>query len=182
MHQVIVGITETGKTTLAKILNAGLVRSGACVLVWNPHPNHDFIKPDARTGNVSATAEFRSKVEFLDAIQKQIRAGTGKPIFVTIDEAHMFFKKVNCPNEWMGLSGRHVGLNLTLITPYYASLNVPVRSMCRRLYIFHSTLTSAERCADEFGVKNLVKACGMPPGHYLRADHHAGGLTEGRVF
>jgi hypothetical protein len=153
---------------------------GSEVIVYNPNGNRDFIQPDPRTGRVSATAEHSTRAAFAEAVKHAIARRNGKPIYLTIDEATTYFRKVNCPEAWMATRGRHAGLNLTIICQHYAELNTVVRGQCERLYLFGCGLTTADRCADEFGLAELKQAPRLPKGHYLRAE--IGSLTPGRVF
>jgi hypothetical protein len=180
VHQAIVGRTNTGKSTLAKGFGAELIRAGHTVLVYNPLGNRDYIRPDARTGRVSASAEHASAAEFVQSVRSAVAKRDGRPVFLIVDEATTFFRKVNCPHEWMATRGRHVGLNLMIICQHYALLNTTVRGQCERLYLFACGLTTAALCADEFGRVELKDATRLKRGMYVRAD--LDGLTPGRVF
>lgn len=180
VHQVIIGRTKTGKTTLAKKLGAEYLRQSCAVIAYNPLGNHDFIRPDVHTGRVAASAEHVSAEAFLAAVDSEIRRSTGRPTILIVDEATTFFRKQNCPREWLATRGRHSGIQLIIIAQHYANLNVSVRSQAERLSLFKCGLTTAAMCADEYGEPTLKDARGLKPGHFWQADLK--GLRLCRVF
>jgi hypothetical protein len=177
VHQVLVGRTGTGKTALAKQLGAALIREGVEVIAYNPIGDHAYTRPI--DGRVYASSEYRDPHRFLEEIAKRIERGDGRPLFLIIDEAPTFFRKVNCPRAWLATLGRHHGINLIILAQHYADLNTTVRGQCERIYVFACSLTTAAMCADEFGEPELKSAPRQKRLHYMRVDHD--GLTRGRL-
>lgn len=179
MHSVIVGRTETGKTTLAKKLGRALVDRGQIVIAYNPLGDGAFTKPDEH-GAVASRGEFVNVGDFMREAHRELLSSKAQPVFLIIDEATTFFEKVNCDRAWLATRGRHHGVNLILICQHFTRLNPEVRGQCPVLYLFACGLTTASVCADEYGHKELAEAPQLKPGHYYRRDPN--GLTKGRVF
>lgn len=154
-HGLILGMTESGKTTLAKHLKAGFSRAGVKSIALNPDNLSQF-GADYETGNIN---------EFLTAFKNS------RSCAVFIDEAGTFCGQyADSRMIRTGTEGRHYGHSCFYIAQRGNMINKTVREQCRFIYIFRTGRGDAKLWAEEFANSDLLKAAELPAYHFLVAD------------
>jgi DNA helicase HerA-like ATPase len=164
-HSLILGMTLSGKTTLAKKLCVEYRKAGIPVLILDPicDPNWqcDFITDD--------------KDEFV-RVYKQ---NTGCQCI--IDEAGDAVGKYDEVMRQTATRGRHWGHKFTYITQRGSSLSMTVRDQCATLFLFRSGMNDAKLHAEEYGFEELKNANLLKPGEFYHVSK-LGTCVKKRIF
>ena len=170
MHTLIGGITESGKTTLGRILAKQAKKRGIKVLVLTPFGWED-VGADLRTDDQG---------KFLDTYWKS------ENCFVFIDEGRQTVGRYNEAMTLTAVQGRHWGHSNFYIVQRLNMLHPDIREQCSQVFLFTSAKASAEAAADEFANDELLGAPNLNKGHYIRClrfGPDGGKFAEhGRVF
>ena len=76
-------------------------------------------------GHIAAEWESWVDKDFVGKLKKL--TGRKDRVFVIIDEAHEFFTRARCENLWIGIRGRHYGINIVAITQQGQQINPTFR-------------------------------------------------------
>ena len=140
-HSLILGVTGSGKTTLAKHIAKRLKR----VIVFATY------KSDWQcfhfTDNVS---ELVSIVE------------TNKRLNIFIDEAGESLKRNDKEFQFLATRTRHFGHNVFFITQRANQLTPNIRTNCESLYCFKQSFNDASVLAQEFADETIMKVTELP--------------------
>lgn len=151
MHVLIIGMTESGKTTLAKSMCAHYKAHGiaTCVLdpLADPEWNSDFQTTD--------------KAEFLDRVKKSRQCA------LFIDESGEMVGRYDAEMFWCATQARHWGHRTHFITQRAAQLSPTVRHQCTKLFVFRVGVKDAETLAEEFGQDSVLEAGRLPQFEFL---------------
>jgi energy-coupling factor transporter ATP-binding protein EcfA2 len=150
-HSLILGQTESGKTTLAKRLAAIHHASGEPVIVLDPFNDPEW-KCSWRTTDVD---------QFLAVYWKN------RGMHAFIDEGADTVGRFDDAMRRTATAGRHWGHSNYYISQRGASLNTTVRAQCRHLFLFASTYDDCKVMAKEFNAPDLIKAADFPAGRYF---------------
>lgn len=164
-HSLILGMTESGKTTLAKRLAAKYKAQGIGVLVLDPMNDPEW-SCDYRGDNPE---------EFLKVFY------ASKSCAVFIDEAGDSVGRYNDVMNRTATKGRHWGHNVHFLTQRGAQLAATVRDQCGHLFLFTSSLNDSKVHADEWNQQELREARTMPKGTYFHCTRF-GKLERGKLF
>jgi hypothetical protein len=181
MHTLICGMTESGKSTLAKELGSELRLARHEVLALNPTGEAGYARMD-RWGRCAAEWESESPTAFAREVHRRLSKNRRAPLYLIVDEGHEFFTRAESEHNWIGTRGRHLGLNIICITQGPSQMNPTVRGQCGRLYLFACSLTEGSFLADNYGDRDLEAASKLPAGAYYRKIRGKPGLDKGRVF
>ena len=161
---MIVGMTESGKTTLAKKLAAEYKASGYGVRVYDPLSddgwNADFQTADER--------------QFLQAYFQS------KNCRVFVDECHEVAGNHDKIIHATATRGRHYGHRNFYIAQRPTMIAVNIRSQCKHIYTFFQSPEECKVMAREFGNQDLKQACELSEGEYLYCTPHTS--QHGKVF
>ena len=143
MHALIVGITESGKSTLAKALARMFHSAGRPVLAVNP------LSEPGWSGHVT-----RDPARALDYAQHHL---VNAQIF--LDEAgdYLTNHKESRPYQWFLRQARHRGHSTWMITQEAQLIIKAARSQAKRLYAFAQSRADAEILAREWNKPELIK-------------------------
>ena len=158
MHVLILGITDTGKTTLAFRLSAAYSNSGHNVIV---------LDPDCRS-NWTASKVTANPEEFLQIA----KINTSCALF--IDEGGLTMGRYCGPMEWLATNSRKFGHKAHFITQRASQLAPLVRAQCSELYLFKQSTADSKILSAEFVCEELKYACLLKKGQYL----YKGGIDE----
>ena len=150
-HAIILGMTESGKTTLAKKLAAGYRARGIGVLVCDPL-NDPGWEADYRTTD---------SAQFMDTVRRS------RSCAVFIDESGEVVGKYNDQMFWLATRGRHYGHNCHFITQRGSQLAKTVRDQAGRLYLFNCSLDDAKILANEWNKPELKSANTLRQGEFF---------------
>ena len=155
MHSLYCGVTQTGKTTLAREHSRELHSRGHNVIVYDP-----VFTPTAGGGWGCKfyTSDFDVLIEHLNY--------TREPWHVFIDEAGDHFTMSNRDNWALLTRGRHAGLHINLIVQRPKMLAPTVRTQCNRAYVFRMSPDDTTTVGEDFGHVQLGKTL-MDKGDYL---------------
>jgi hypothetical protein len=143
-HTLIVGTTESGKTTLAKQAASMHKAAGTGVIVFDP----------LRSGGWQADAVYHSLPEF----QRAFWASQRCAVFIDeagslIDEYGAEYYRILCP---MATLGRHGGHAVTFISQRVPQLPRTLRDQCRHLFLFALSRYDAQEICRDFRCESLA--------------------------
>lgn len=140
-HSLILGMTESGKTTLAKRLAEKYRAQGFSILVLDPM-NDPGWPADYRTSDPD---------EFLRVFWNS------RKCMVFIDESGDAIGRYNKPMERTATRGRHWGHSCHYLTQRGAQISQTVRDQCSHLFLFASSLKDRKLHAEEWNAPKLVE-------------------------
>lgn len=164
-HALILGISESGKTTLALRLARQYKAAGVGVLVLDPLRNPEW-HADFITGD---------EAEFLDMFWRS------RSCMCFIDEAGEAVGRYNVAMQKTVTRGRHWGHGVHVITQRGAQLSPTVRDQCRHLFLFCSSRKDGELLAAEFNKPELAECSSLKQGEYMHASRF-GVLNRSQLF
>ena len=147
-HSIFVGITETGKTTLARYQARKFRKLGHTVVV------HDPVQTQTVGGGWGDGSiiydDFDSMLDALDNFKH------GKA-HVFIDEAGDYFGVGDRDRQWILTRGRHMGYNVNLIAQRPKMIAPNVRNQATFGYIFRISPDDLDDIGQDFGHSGLGK-------------------------
>lgn len=150
-HVLILGMTLSGKTSLAKQIAALYQKSGVKVGVLDPlcdpawHADYQTSDPEA----------------FLHAFWKS------KQCAWFIDESGDAVGKYDDAMIRTATRGRHWGHRVHYLTQRGAQLARTVRDQCTQLFLFNTSLKDAKLHAEEWNKEELAQAHTLEQGEYF---------------
>ncbi len=168
MHTLILGMSGTGKSALAKQLGTRLRQKGKLILAYNPTKETGYTRKDS-FGCIAADYETHNAQEFEAKVREVVSSNQHPNVYLIVDEAHEFFTRADCNSEWIATRGRHYGINVIGITQRAAKINVTFRGQCSNVYIFRCNLTDTKFVLDEFYHTGLrEKDLSLDDGKFLK--------------
>jgi len=156
-HSLVLGMTESGKTTLAKKLSKEYQARGIGVIVLDPLQDPEWSdKPDS-----DLFFQTTDKDEFLASVKASKRCA------VFIDESGESVGQYDTAMHWLATRGRHYGHNCHFLSQRGQQIAKTVRDQCGRLYLFTCSLTDAKILADEWNKPELREAHGLEQGQFF---------------
>jgi len=153
-HGLILGITESGKTTLARqMVSEMLKRHGRKSLIFDPFEDPDW----KRAGAWHVT---KNQEEFLYYAKKS------KNLLLFVDEALAVIGAYNKEMEWCGTRARHYGHISFFISQRAAGLSKTIRVQCTRKFVFQVERDDCEYLAKKYGPE-LKDAYLLGRGEYI---------------
>lgn len=161
-HVLIVGTTESGKSSLARALAASY---GAGRIVLDPmrHPEWECDRL------------FDTGPEFLACA----RQAQGCALFV--DEAPHVIGRYDSEMHWLATQARHRGHWSHFVAQHYKALPPPVRDQCTLLFLFRVPPDTADALARDFTQPELLEATQLGQGEFIQASRF-GGCERKRLF
>lgn len=153
-HSLILGVTESGKTTFGKKLAKSFLDLGHGVLVLDPLNDPDW----------PASFKTTDPAEFLKVFK------ASRSCFVFIDEAGMSVGRFDREMEMTATMGRHLGHSCFFISQRAKQINPTVRDQCGYLALFTSSLDDSKIHANEWNHPELVNASKLKKGEYFYCD------------
>ena len=138
-HTLIIGMTASGKSTVAKKQAQKLYNMGYNILVYDPLLDNwpcTFITDDPE--------------HFIDVAHRSINC------YLFIDEADTVVSHAHKKNFWLATRSRHLGHSVTFITQRGALISPTVRGQCAFLFLFRSPTKDCKILAEEFGHEELI--------------------------
>jgi len=164
MHNLIVGVTESGKSCLAKSLARGLHKQGKKVAVLDPLG--DRWEGDLVTSDI---AEF----------DKYLR--DNRSVFLFVDESFEVFNSGrDLTYRWWATTSRHYGHSATFISQRAMDVPRSMRDQCGVLYLFTSAAEDGKILAGEYN-KPEIEACNQLPQMYFYRTTRFGKLGHFRI-
>lgn len=151
-------MSESGKTTLAKMLSHALHGQSKNVIVLDPM-NDPGWAADYRTSK---------KEEFLEVFW------TNQSCFVFIDESGKMVGRYDELMQELATSGRHHGHSVFFVSQRGAQISATVRAQCRHVYLFNSNKSDCKTLSEEFNQEELLKANKLPQFYFYHASRFGG--------
>ena len=159
-HSLILGMTETGKTTLARDLASAYRKQGwkniALDPLRDPRWPVDFITDDGD--------------EFLEVFWASRRC------MVFMDEGGESVGRYEMEMQKTATRGRHLGHSCHFIAQSAVQLAPIIRDQCTHLFLFCSGAKSGKTLAEEFNAPELELCVALKRGEYFHAVK-GGGVT-----
>lgn len=145
-HSLICGITQSGKTTLARYIARYLVKKKQRVIVFDP-------TADTKTlgGDWNTTEVFTDPGEFLEFVEDPKNITPDNPAHIFIDESDEIFSHSQIENRWILKKGRHYGMAVYLITQRPNLIMPTARNQCTTCYMFRLTVTDSKLVLADYG-------------------------------
>lgn len=164
-HSLILGMTESGKTTLAKKLAASYRAAGVSVLVLDPLCDPEW----------GADFQTSDPDEFLEVYW------ASRSCAVFIDEAGESVGRFDKTMEKTATRGRHWGHSNHYLSQRGAQISRTVRDQCSHIFLFTTALDDSKIHANEWNKPELKTCNALPQGAYFHATRF-GKLERGNVF
>jgi len=151
MHILIVGMTESGKSTLAKLLVRNLKSAGHKVAVLDPISDPAW-KADFITSDIDEMRKYLAE---------------NRSVYVFIDESgSVFGEGRDATHSWLATTSRHYGHSVAFISQRAMQIPRTMRDQCQRLYLFTSSVADGELHAEEWN-KPVLYQCNTLPQFYF---------------
>lgn len=164
-HSLILGMTESGKTTLAKRLADMYKARGISVIVLDP------------LGDPGWNADY--KTSDVDEFLQTFWASRGCAVF--IDEAGEAVGQFDKVMHRTATKGRHWGHSCHYLSQRGTQIARTVRDQCSHLFLFTTALDDSKTHANEWNKQELRNANTLPQGHYFHATRF-GQLESGKLW
>lgn len=166
-HVLIIGMTESGKTTLATGFSRSYQAKGIKTIILDP-------MCDQRWG---ADYQTTDKDEFLAVVQHP----ETRSCALFIDESGEQIGQYEREMFWLATRGRHYGHNSHFITQRATQLSPTVRDQCSYLFLFNCSIDDSTQLAKEFNRPELKAANTLAKGEYFQCPRW-GQIVRSRVF
>lgn len=172
-HKLIVGVTESGKSTLARAMESDAVNRGIVAIIYDPTLN-----PQWKTEHVTC-----DEYEFFGMLYTAYESGI-KSILAIVDEADTIMSMSHRHNWWLFMRGRHFGIEAIAITQRPTNIAPSVRGNTSELFAFSIPQSDAKALADDFAAPEIEKAAGLIQGEFLHAHwvHRKKVVDKRRIF
>jgi hypothetical protein len=152
VHALYTGVTQSGKTTLARLHARALSRMEHNVIVYDPVGSGtlggDWPEDAVRFDDPNKLMIYLEKEDVADA-------------HVFIDEADTVLGHVWTENHWLLTRGRHKGLYIRVITQRPKMVSPSVRAQCSICYHFRLAKKDATEIQADFGHDANTLATGL---------------------
>ena len=164
---LIVGVSESGKTELAK----RLIKESSIPV---------FIRDPIGASWPRMTARFETSDELRLLLDAQKKA----PCIVVIDEAADFFAVGQRENHWIFTRGRHDAMLPIAIGQRIKMMAPNIREQATDLYVFESSIEAGEILAEAYNMAGLENAHTLRQGEFFHVRREAGVrvLTEHKLW
>lgn len=137
MHSLITGMTESGKTSLAKLLARKLKKAGKKIYVLDPVHDPEW----------EADFQTNKPDEFLEFIHDRKNWGNAH---LFIDESGRAIGRYSKPMEFLGTTSRHFGYSCWCIVHRVEMIPVVLRQSCSQCFAFCALEEDLKTIASEF--------------------------------
>ncbi len=163
MHSLIIGMTESGKTSLAKMIATDLKKRKKRVVVLDPLQDE-----------WDCDMQFTDSVAFLKYCQENT------DLFCFIDEGGQSIGRYNKEMEWLATRSRHWGHSCFFISQGCTQLPRIIRAQCSRMYVFAVGKSDTDLLAEECRKDDLRKIEQFDKGEFFVVERF-GPLKRGRI-
>lgn len=171
MHSLICGVTESGKTTLAKAVTQRLRKKGARVMVYDP-----VYYPGESHPWGAGCFIYTEPDEFFADVAKPENHGS----HLFIDESGELFTQGDRDRFWLLTRGRHYGYSVNLIAQRPKMLAPTIRTQCSTAYVFRLAADDLDEVGRDFGHKLSHES--LDRGDFLRIESGRSQYTRANIF
>lgn len=165
-HWLIVGMTESGKSSFARALAREYVSKGHAPIVLDVTRNREW-------GDEAII--FTDPDELLRYVQDPEQC-VRQPIF--IEEAGLALNKYQSQFQWLTTFSRHHGMRTHIVAQRAQMVDTTTRSQCTNLVAFGLTAKDAKIYAEEFNGEEIMQCATFPPGTYIHKTRYAPGVVR----
>lgn len=171
-HHLITGVTESGKTTLAREIARQISAAKQRVIVYDP------MGTATAGGNWPNDAIiFNDDFDFLDYVAKPDVCKA----HVFIDEADEIFNLQSRENFWILKAGKHFGFCCYVITQRPKMVAPTIRGQCGICYMFRLAADDQREIGRDFGHSGL-ESINLDTGDYIKLVSGSRELSRGNIF
>lgn len=160
-HFLIVGMTESGKSSLARAMSRKYAEAGHVPIVLDVTRNREW---------GSGAIIFTDAEEFLRYV-KNPRLVIRQPLF--IEEAGIAIGKYIADFQWITTFSRHHGMRAHIVAQRAEMVDKTLRSQCANLCAFGLPFDDAKSYAREFNGKEIMQCTTFRPGTYIHKTRYA---------
>jgi hypothetical protein len=170
MHVLILGITESGKTTQAFRIARDYKRRGVPRLILDPDRRREW--------------EIVDGIDFItdDPILFLEVCKANKKCAIFVDEAGRMLGRYPKELEWLATESRKFGHRAYFITQRASQLNKTIRTQCSNIFLFQQAPSDCRVLSDEFNRDALMGACNLKKGEYLAKISVDGIVYKGKAW
>jgi DNA helicase HerA-like ATPase len=154
-HSLIIGMTMSGKSTLARRLVAGYRTNGVHSLILDP-------LADPAWKNAGAAVLTDDGEYFLEAVFKS------KKCAIFVDESGEAIGRYGGEMKKLATRSRHYGHNAHFISQRAVDIDKTIRDQCNDLYCFRVSKKDGETLADEYGYEELLGCSQLQQGEFIK--------------
>ena len=165
-HTLIVGTTESGKTTLARLMCAQYRALGIKTIVLDPLNDPQW----------NADFQTRDPAEFLAVVRASRQCGA------FIDEGSENIGRFDTEMHFCTTQARHLGHRMTIICQKPTQIAPVVRDNCSQVAAFRIAPSGAKLIADDYTQRALLGAVDLNKGEYLYTGRFNSQVEKRRVF
>ena len=151
-HSLIIGMTESGKTTLARYISAIYKKKKIKVMVLDPLQD-----PYWDTPHIYSDAE-----KFLED------AFAARNCALFIDESGEMIGRYSGVMGKLATRSRHYGHNSHFIVQRTAQLDKTVRDQCSEIFMFRVSLKDGQTLSDDYAVSELKESHTLKKGEFIQ--------------
>jgi len=158
-HAMVLGMTDSGKTTLAKRINKAYRKKGWNTIVLDPLSDPEW-EPADPGENYGGCFWTKDQAEFLDVVKNS------RSCMVFVDEAGEAVGQYDDEMHWLATRGRHYGHSCHFISQRGNQIAKTVRDQCAIMYLFASSLSDCKIHADEWNEPQLKEGNKLDKGEF----------------
>jgi hypothetical protein len=165
-HWLIVGMTESGKSSLARALAREYALAGHVPIVLDVTRNKEW------GANAIIFTDPDEMLRYVRDPQKCLR----QPIFV--EEAGIAVNKYQSEFQWLTTFSRHHGMRCHIVAQRAEMVDKTTRSQCANLAAFGLPFDDAKAYAREFNGQEIMQCTTFRPGTYIHKTRYAPGVVR----
>ncbi len=152
-HSLFVGMTEMGKTTLARNMGIAYRSRGFETIVLDP-----LLDPRWRASYITSDGDkFIAKCK------------VSQKCMLFVDEGSESVGRYNVPMQWVVTQSRHWGHSAHILCQGATQLAMIVRDQCTHLYLFAAGKRNGTLLAEDFNAPELEMCVSLNVGEYFHA-------------
>lgn len=154
-HTLIIGMTQSGKTSLARKLVQKHRKKGRLILVLDP-----LLDPAWKTAGATWVTDDKEK--FLDVVFRSTEC------VIVIDEAGEMIGRYAGEMKKLATKSRHYGHDAIFITQRAVDVDKSLRDQCAEVYAFLVSRRDSEVLAEEFVNDDCFQASEVKQGEFIK--------------
>lgn len=147
LHDLTLGLSTTGKTTLQQQVCQRLLARGRACAVLDPL-------------DAGGWGDVTFKTTDRDAFLRWAQRNKCADLFV--DESGISVDRYDPRFDWLTTTSRHLGHRAHFIAHRLTALSPTTRVQCQNLFLFRCNVNDARALADEYGHAELIRAAQLP--------------------
>lgn len=173
-HTAFFGVTQSGKTTMARHFCRAFDKLGHKTIVYDP------------VGTITAGGDWPERSVKFDDPEKFMEYVSRDDVYqahIFVDEAGDHFTVSDKENHWLFRRGRHKGFILYPISQRPKMLAPNVRTQCGRAFVFRLAMQDANEIGADYGHTNLHHLITqLDRGDYIELESGSPHIKRGNIF